>query len=88
VATVLQLSDKTEPGNAVAVLRSSVVNQDGRSSSLTAPNGPSQTALVLQALEIAGAVPLLSVCCGASGFLMCLGLWFMNGAYVTCCTRS
>lgn len=58
VAAVLQLSDKSEfSGNAVAVLRSSVVNQDGRSSSLTAPNGPSQTALVLQALDIAGALP-------------------------------
>lgn len=58
VAAVLQLSDKAETGGALAVLRSSVVNQDGRSSSLTAPNGPSQTALVLQALDIAGALAL------------------------------
>ena len=40
--------------NAVAVLRSSATNQDGRSSSLTAPNGPSQSALIGSAATLAG----------------------------------
>ena len=40
---------------AVALVHSTVVNQDGRSSSLTAPNGPSQTALVATALQNLGA---------------------------------
>jgi len=43
---------------AIAVLRATATNQDGRSSSLTAPNGPSQTALIASALHSAGA-PLL-----------------------------
>lgn len=38
-------------GDALALVRSTVVNQDGRSSSLTAPNGPSQTTLVSTALQ-------------------------------------
>jgi len=33
-------------GGAVAVVRGSAINQDGRSSGLTAPNGPSQTTLI------------------------------------------
>ena len=37
-----------------AVLRGSLVNQDGRSSSLTAPNGPSQTALISSVIQNAG----------------------------------
>ena len=41
---------------ALAVLHSTVVNQDGRSSSLTAPNGPSQTALVTTALQNIGKI--------------------------------
>ena len=44
---------------ALAFVHSTVVNQDGRSSSLTAPNGPSQTALVATALQnIGGWAPL------------------------------
>eukprot|EP00887_Chlorella_sp_A99_P003362 scaffold26.g3362.t1 len=39
---------------AAAVLRSSSVNQDGKSSGLTAPNGPAQTKLVLSALQHGG----------------------------------
>lgn len=42
------------PGQIVAVLAGSSVNQDGRSSSLTAPNGPSQQKLVAAALHAAG----------------------------------
>ena len=41
----------------LAVLRGSLVNQDGRSSSLTAPNGPSQTALISTTIQNAGAAP-------------------------------
>lgn len=41
----------------LALVRSTTVNQDGRSSSLTAPNGPSQTALVAAALSRIGALP-------------------------------
>lgn len=39
---------------ALAVIHSTVVGQDGRSSGLTAPNGPSQTRLVLSALRQTG----------------------------------
>ncbi len=43
-----------EQGGAVlAVVRSSAVNQDGRSSSLTAPNGPAQQAVMRAALVAA-----------------------------------
>ena len=38
----------------MAVLAGSAVNQDGRSSGLTAPNGPSQTALIKEAVNMAG----------------------------------
>lgn len=37
--------------DALGVVTSSAVNQDGRSSSLTAPNGPSQSRLVASALR-------------------------------------
>lgn len=40
--------------NVLALVHSTVVNQDGRSSSLTAPNGPSQSALVTSALQNIG----------------------------------
>ena len=43
-----------DDGAALALVHSTVVNQDGRSSSLTAPNGPSQTALVATALRNIG----------------------------------
>lgn len=39
------------------VVKSSCVNQDGRSSSLTAPNGPSQQMVIRGALENANALP-------------------------------
>lgn len=45
-------------GAARAVLASSAVNQDGRSSGLTAPHGPSQAALVASAMARAGAATL------------------------------
>ncbi len=37
---------------ALALVRASAINQDGRSSGLTAPNGPSQGTLVLAALSM------------------------------------
>ena len=40
-------------GPSAALLRSTSVNQDGRSSSLTAPNGPSQQAVLRSALGAA-----------------------------------
>ena len=39
--------------NLLAVIKSSAVGQDGRSSSLTAPNGPSQQQAIRQALQSA-----------------------------------
>lgn len=51
-------ADGDEPG--IAVVRSSAINQDGRSSGLTAPNGPSQTALIRSAAAIAGKILLLT----------------------------
>lgn len=39
------------------VIKSTCVNQDGRSSSLTAPNGPSQKMVIRGALENANALP-------------------------------
>jgi hypothetical protein len=43
------------------VLRSSFVNQDGRSSSLTAPNGPSQQLVIRGALAAAGLEPEVTI---------------------------
>lgn len=40
-----------------ALIRSSAVNQDGRSSGLTVPNGPAQMALIRQAIAQAGVEP-------------------------------
>ncbi len=42
----------------LGVIHSTVVNQDGRSSSLTAPNGPSQVRLINSALDSAGKLML------------------------------
>ncbi len=39
---------------ALAVLKATATNQDGRSSGLTAPNGPSQTTLIASAMRSAG----------------------------------
>ena len=43
--------------NVLAVIRASVLNQDGRTSSLTAPNGDAQRDLVREALAMAGVGP-------------------------------
>ena len=48
-----------EEFRAVAVLRATATNQDGRSSGLTAPNGPSQRALISTAMQRAGQPPLV-----------------------------
>ena len=40
--------------SGVAIVRSTAVNQDGKSSSLTAPNGPSQQSLIASCLATAG----------------------------------
>ena len=53
-----RLSDAQRDGDRIwAVIRSSAVNQDGRSTGLTAPNMLSQQALVQQALETARVSP-------------------------------
>lgn len=39
---------------SVALLRSSLINQDGRSNGITAPNGNSQSELIMRSLERAG----------------------------------
>lgn len=46
-----------EGADALAVLKSVNVNQDGRSSSLTAPNGPAQARLISEALVLAQSRP-------------------------------
>lgn len=43
--------------STVVVLKSTYVNQDGRSSSLTAPNGPSQQNVIRGALMVAQLTP-------------------------------
>ncbi|CAL8465609.1 g5145 [Coccomyxa elongata] len=50
----LRGGENATSGAMLALMRSSAVNQDGRSSSLTAPNGPSQQALVASCLLGAG----------------------------------
>ena len=57
-AVVIMRPTGSSNGEALALVRSTVVNQDGRSSSLTAPNGPSQTILVSAALQNIGKVQL------------------------------
>ncbi|PSC74792.1 Polyketide synthase [Micractinium conductrix] len=54
VVATMQPAGSSSSGEALALVRSTMVNQDGRSSSLTAPNGPSQTELVTTALSRAG----------------------------------
>jgi acyl transferase domain-containing protein/NADPH:quinone reductase-like Zn-dependent oxidoreductase/acyl carrier protein len=53
-----RLSDAVAAGDRIlSVIRSSVVNQDGRSTVMAAPNGLAQQALVREALEIARIEP-------------------------------
>eukprot|EP00887_Chlorella_sp_A99_P003341 scaffold26.g3341.t1 len=54
VVAMVPISDGLASPFTLAVLRSSSVNQDGKSSSLTAPNGPAQTKLVMSALQQGG----------------------------------
>ncbi|KAK9837058.1 hypothetical protein WJX84_003543 [Apatococcus fuscideae] len=54
----LSASGDASPGTSSTVyIRSTFVNQDGRSSSLTAPNGPSQQGVIRGALAAAAASP-------------------------------
>ncbi|MCB0167206.1 MAG: SDR family NAD(P)-dependent oxidoreductase [Anaerolineae bacterium] len=48
---------QTDGDTILAVIRGSMINQDGRSSGLTAPNGPSQEAVIRQALKQAQVNP-------------------------------
>ncbi|MEM7125057.1 MAG: SDR family NAD(P)-dependent oxidoreductase [Chloroflexota bacterium] len=53
-----RLSDAQADGDTImAVIRGSMVNQDGRSSGLTAPSGPSQQRVIRHALSNAGVEP-------------------------------
>jgi myxalamid-type polyketide synthase MxaB len=52
VVVLKRLSDAQRDGDPIlALIRSSSVNQDGRSGGLTVPNGPSQEAVIRKALE-------------------------------------
>lgn len=53
----LSLDSLQSGNNGTVVLKSTYVNQDGRSSSLTAPNGPSQQDVIRGALKGAQAAP-------------------------------
>lgn len=60
IVMVLQSPDferESHISTPVMVLRSTFVNQDGRSSSLTAPNGPAQQRVLRGALDAAHALP-------------------------------
>jgi len=58
IVVLKRLSDAIADGDRVlAVVRSSAVNQDGRSSGLTVPNGPAQEALIRDALSRGGLAP-------------------------------
>lgn len=52
VSMLLAESDAQHQG--IALLRSSLINQDGRSNGITAPNGKSQSELIIRSVEIAG----------------------------------
>jgi acyl transferase domain-containing protein len=58
VVVLKRLSDAQSDGDHIlAVIRSSAVNQDGRSAGLTAPSGPAQEAVIRAALEKAAIAP-------------------------------
>ncbi|MEM6363918.1 MAG: beta-ketoacyl synthase N-terminal-like domain-containing protein, partial [Planctomycetota bacterium] len=58
VVALRRLSDAQANGDRVlAVIKSSAINQDGRSSGLTVPNGPSQQTVIRNALRIADIDP-------------------------------
>ena len=57
VAMYLDPSPQEPDSHTVLLLRSTFVNQDGRSSSLTAPNGPSQQAVIRGAIQKANFQP-------------------------------
>ncbi|MCX6047085.1 MAG: polyketide synthase, partial [Chloroflexi bacterium] len=53
-----RLSDAQAAGDPIlAIIRGSMVNQDGRSSGLSAPSGPAQQTVIRQALRNAGVEP-------------------------------
>ena len=53
-----RLSDALADGDPiVALIRSTAINQDGRSQGITAPSGPAQQAVLREALEQAGVEP-------------------------------
>lgn len=56
-AAVFVILPKSHCATAIALIKGSSVNQDGRSSGLTAPNGPSQTTLIKDAIFASSAKP-------------------------------
>jgi acyl transferase domain-containing protein len=55
IVILKRLSEAQRDGNRIlAVIRASVVNQDGRSAGLTAPSGAAQRALLRRGLDISG----------------------------------
>lgn len=59
IVVIVEASAAVEDSSKIqAVISGSAVNQDGRSSGLTAPHGPSQTALVGEAMQLAGVTAL------------------------------
>ena len=100
-ALVLRPEGSVQPGGSsgppLALLRGSLVNQDGPSSSLTAPNGPSQTALIASTIQAAGlhlhghlkAVQQFGCC--TSGLLVSTTTWAgrLHGGLCCCwCTAD
>lgn len=58
IIVLKRLLDAVRAGDTIhALIRSSSLNQDGKSSGLTVPNGPAQQAVIRQALERGGVDP-------------------------------